>query len=116
MEPNRSAVLGGTGLVAIALAWAYGAEASLSPAWILLLLATHIAAGALIAKWRALLLPIAIIVLTISAPTPPGSDSTTFGWVLIFEVFIGFLTVAGGVLYGRDVRGKPLLRKPDPWR
>jgi hypothetical protein len=116
MEPNRAEALGGLGLVALALAWAYGAEASFAPQWILPLVFAHIAAGALIGKWRALLVPIAIIVVSIPAPTPPGADSTTFGRVFLFEVFIGFLTVAGGVLLGRDVRGKPLLRKPDPWR
>jgi hypothetical protein len=108
--------IGAIGLGVVALAWGYGAEASFAPQWILLLVFVHIGAGALIGKWRALLLPIAIIMLSIPAPTPAGADSTTFGYVLIIEVLFGFVSIAAGVLLGREFRGKPLLKEPDPWR
>jgi hypothetical protein len=111
-----NAPVGAVGLVAIALAWAYGADAS-PDLWILPVALAHAGAGALVGRWWALLLPIAIIVVCIPAQTVPEEafDTPAFGWVLIFELFLGFLLIGAGVLLGRSLRGKPGFRDPDPW-
>jgi hypothetical protein len=104
-------------LTAYALTWAYGSDnAPFDPLWTLPLAIAHFGAGLLIGRWRALLIPGVIILLSIPAPTPPGADSTTFGHVLIYEVLFGLGLVAAGILVGRGVAGKGLFTDPDPWR
>jgi hypothetical protein len=109
-------VAAGCALVAIGLLWAYGAEASWAPAWTVPLTLAHLLAGAPIGRWWVLLLPPAIILLSIPVPTPAGADSTTFGYVLIYELVIGLPITAIGVLIGRMSRGRGAILDRDPWR
>jgi hypothetical protein len=110
-----NAPTGAVGLVAVALAWAYGPDASFG-LWVLPVAFAHFGAGALVGRWWALLLPIAIIVLCIPAQSvPPNAETPAFGWVLTFELFFGFLLIVAGVVVGRSLRGKPGFRDPDPW-
>jgi hypothetical protein len=76
----------------------------------------HFLAGALIGRWWVLLLPPAIILLSIPVPTPAGADSATFGYVLIYELVIGLPITAIGVLIGRMSSGRGAILDRDPWR
>jgi hypothetical protein len=96
--------------------WVYGSDnVSFALRWIAPLTAAHFLAGFLIRKWRTLLLPIAIVVASIPVPTPVGADSATFGWVLLYELFVGLPVVIVGVGCGRINRGAPFFKNRDPW-
>jgi hypothetical protein len=45
---------------------------------------------------------------------PRRADSTTFGEVLFYELFVGSPVLAAGVGAGRQNRGKPFFKDPDP--
>ena len=104
------------GLFAFAMLWVYGSDnVSFALRWIAPITAAHFLAGFLIGKWRTLLLPIAIVVASIPVPTPTGADSTTFGEVLLYELFVGLPVIAVGIGSGRMNRGAPFFKNRDPW-
>jgi hypothetical protein len=106
--------IGSFGLVMV---WVYGSEdVSFALGWFALVTAAHFLAGFLIARWRTLLLPIAVAVASIPVSTPKGSDSTTFGEVLLYELFVGLPVVAVGIGTGRWNRGLPFFKSRDPWK
>jgi hypothetical protein len=112
---RRDAAVAG-GVFAFAMLWVYGSDnLSFALRWIAPITAAHFLAGFLIGKWRTLLLPILIVVASIRAPTPEGADSTSFWWVLLYELFVGLPVVAAGIGCGRMNRGAPFFKNRDPW-
>lgn len=104
------------GLFAFAMLWVYGSDnVSFALGWIAPITVAHFLAGFLIGKWRTLLLPIAIVVASIPVPTPTGADSTTFGEVLLYELFVGLPVVAAGIGSGRMNPGAPFFKNRDPF-
>jgi cytochrome b561 len=112
---SRDAAVAG-GLFAFAMLWVYGSDnLSFALRWMAPITAAHFLTGFLIGKWRTLLLPIAIVVASIPVPTPAGADSANFGWVLLYELFVGLPVVAAGIGSGRMNRGAPFFKNRDPW-
>jgi hypothetical protein len=112
---SREAAVG-AGFFAFAMLWVYGSEnVSFALRWIGPVTAAHFIAGFLIARWRALLLPIAIVIGSIPVPTVAGADSTAFGEVLLYELLVGLPVVAAGIGSGRMNRGAPFVKDRDPW-
>lgn len=98
------------GTFGLAMVWVYGSEnVSFALRWFAPVTAAHFLAGFLIAKWRILLLPVAVVLASIPVPTPAGADSSTFGEVLLYELFVGLPVVAVGIGTGRWNRGAPFL-------
>jgi cytochrome b561 len=104
------------GFFGLAMVWVYGSEnVSFALRWFAPVTAAHFLAGFLIAKWRILLLPLAVVLASIPVPTPAGADSSTFGEVLFYELFVGVPVVAVGIGTGRWNRGAPFFKSRDPW-
>jgi hypothetical protein len=114
----RKDIFAAAALLVLALPWIYLSDELLDPIWVLAILGLHFAAGFLVAKWRALVLPLAIVVLAIGAQSPAteGGDTPRFGFVLILELLVGLLVVAAGVAAGRSRRGQGLFLDRDPWK
>ena len=111
----RDAAVAGS-VFAFAMLWVYGSDnVPFALRWIAPITVAHFLAGFLIGKWRTLLLPIAIVVASIPVPTPTGADSTTFGEVLLYELFVGLPVVAAGIGSGRMNRGAPFFKNRDPF-